>query len=92
MDALGIGGLPKLHVLTLKLAAFEVLGTTPSITPFPFTSLYGCDKVVVLGPISGIGKPCQVKSCTIDSFFGSYSIANLLKNMGVTSMVGLIHK
>ena len=40
--ALGICGLPALHVPALKLAPFELLGTTLSITPFPFTSLLGC--------------------------------------------------
>ena len=92
MVALGIGGLPTLCVPTLELTASKVFGTTPSITPFLFTSLYGCDEVVVLGANSGIGNPCQVKSCTTHSSIGSYNIANLSKNMGIASMVGLIRK
>ena len=57
MGALGIGGLPILHVLTLELAAFEVFGTTPSITPFLFKSLQDYDEVG-FGANLGIDNPC----------------------------------
>ena len=57
MGALGIRGLPTLRVLALELAASKVFGTIPSITPFSFTSLHGCDKVVALCANSRIGQP-----------------------------------
>ena len=34
--ALGTLGLPTLRVPAIELADFDVFGTTPSITPFPF--------------------------------------------------------
>ena len=58
VGALGIGGLPTLCVLAIELATSKVFGTTPSITPFWFMSLCGCDEVVVLGANSRIGNPC----------------------------------
>ena len=62
VDALGIGGLPTLLVLALELAACDVFGTTPSITPFLFKSFLDYDEVD-FGANSGIGNPCQqVKS------------------------------
>ena len=59
-DALGTSGLLALYVPALELAAFKLFGTTPSITPFPFTSLLGCDEVATLGANSRISNPCQV--------------------------------
>ena len=56
--ALGIGGLPTLLVPALKLTVSKLLGTTPSITPFPFTSLLSCEEVVTLGANSRIDNPC----------------------------------
>ena len=92
VGALGIGGLPTLRVPSLELAASKVFGTTPSINPFSLMSLRGCDEVVVLGANSETVNPCQVKSCTTRSSIGSNNIANLSKNIGVTSIVGLIRK
>ena len=57
VDALGVGGLPTFLVLALELAAFDVFGTTPSITPFPFKSFLDCDEVG-FGANFGIGSPC----------------------------------
>ena len=85
--ALGTGGLPPIRVHALELVALELFGNTPSITPFPFMSLLGSKEVVTLGANWGIGNPCQVSSCTSCSFIGSYSMANLSKNMGVKMMV-----
>ena len=73
-SALGIGGLLRLCVPTLELAASKVIGTTPSITPFPFMSLLDCDEVA-FGANFGIGSPCQVKSCTAHSSIGLYNTA-----------------
>ena len=55
--ALGTFGLPTLCIPTLDLATFNVFGTTPSITPFPFTSFLDCDEVG-FGSNFGIGSPC----------------------------------
>ena len=91
MGALGMGGLPPLLVPALELATFDVFGTTPFITPFPFKSFLDCDEVG-FGANFGIDSPCQVKSYTTRSSIGLYNMAYLSKNMGVTIMVGLIHK
>ena len=76
VDALGVGGLPTFLVLALELAAFDVFGTTPSITPFPFKSFLDCDEVG-FGASSRIGNPCQVKTCTTRSSIGLYNTAQL---------------
>ena len=91
MVALGIGGLPTLRVPTLELAASNLFGTTPSITPFLFKSLLDYDEVG-FGANSRINSPCQVKSCTTHSSIVLYNMAYLLQNIGVIIMVGLIHK
>ena len=90
--AVGIGDLPTLQFPALELATSKVFETTPSIAPFPLMSLYGFAEVIVLGTNSRIGKPCQVKSFTTRPSIGSCNITNLSKNMGVTSIVRLIHK
>ena len=74
MGALGMGGLPTLLAFALELAAFDVLGTTPVIAPFPFISLLDYVKVG-FGANSKINRPCQVKSCTTHSSIGSYNMA-----------------
>ena len=89
--ALEMLGLPTLRVLALELVAFDVFGTTPSITPFPFTSFLDCDEVG-FGANFGIGNPCQVKFCTTRSSIGLYNTAYLSKNMGVTIIVRQIRK
>ena len=91
VGALGMGVLPTLLILALELAAFDVFGTTLSITTFSFKSLLDYDEVG-FGANSRIGNPCQVKSCTTRSSIGSYNMAYLSNNMGVTIMVGLICK
>ena len=87
VGALGISGLSILRAPTLELAASKLFGTTLSITPFSFMSLLGCKVVVTLGANLGIGTPCQVKYSTSHSSIGSYSMANLSKNMGVKMIV-----
>ena len=89
--ALGTLGLPTLQILALELAAFDVFGTTPSITPFPFMSFLDCDEFG-FGAIFGIGNPCQFKSSTTRYSIGLYNTTWLSKNMGVTIIVGLIRK
>ena len=89
--ALEIGGLSTLLVPTLELAAFDVFGTTPSITPFPFKSFLDCEEVN-FGANSRIGNPFQVKSCTTRSSIGLYNIVWLSKMLGVTIIIKLIRK
>ena len=48
------GGLLALLVLDLELVAFELFGTTPSNTLFPFTSLLGCERLLPWVPIPGL--------------------------------------
>ena len=74
VGALGTGGLPTFLVLALEFAAFDVFGTTPSITPFPFKSFLDCDEAN-FGANFAIGNPCQVKSCITHSSIGLYNTA-----------------
>ena len=56
--ALGTGGLLALLTPSLKLAAFELFGTTPLGTFFPFTYLLGCEEIAAFGANYKISNPC----------------------------------